>query len=94
MKNSLRCAIALGACSLALALGCASDSTMSETKGDKNVVAVNKTCPVEGEPINPSVTESHKGKNVAFCCTSCEKKWNAMTDAQKDEALKKAMAAK
>jgi hypothetical protein len=80
---------------MAFATGCSSDKTsMSESKGDQRVVAVNKTCPVGGEAVNPAVHESYKGKTVGFCCTKCESKWDNMTDAQKDEAFKKAMAAK
>lgn len=94
MRNVVRFAVVLGACSAALVSGCASDKKMSESSGDKNVVAVNKTCPVRGGPVDPAVHETYNGKTVGFCCTGCEGKFEKMTSAQKDEVLKKAMAGK
>lgn len=87
MRSAVRCAMVLSVCLGALA-GCSSSD-----KGE-SVVAVNKTCPVEGAPVKANVTESYQGKTVGFCCTTCEGKWTAMTDAQRAEAFKKATAAK
>lgn len=36
---------------------------------------INKTCPVSGEPIDPSKTVVHEGKTVAFCCDNCKAKF-------------------
>ncbi len=35
----------------------------------------NKTCPVMGEEVDPSVFVSYKGKKVYFCCDNCVKKF-------------------
>ncbi len=39
---------------------------------------VNKFCPVMLEDeIDPDVTVDYKGQTIAFCCSSCVKKFNA-----------------
>ncbi len=38
---------------------------------------VNTDCPVSGKPAKPSVTSTHKGKEVAFCCNNCKGKFDA-----------------
>lgn len=43
-------------------------------------VAINKTCPVSGKPIDPTKFVDYKGKRVAFCCDNCPKEF------QKDPA--------
>lgn len=40
-------------------------------------VAVNPLCPVSGEPVDPSITETADGKVVAFCCEDCREKFRA-----------------
>lgn len=95
MRTAARCAIAVGACTLALVLGCASDKGMSESKGDKNVVAMNKNCLMQtNEAVDPAVHETYKGQVVGFCCTKCQAGFDKMTDAQKDAKVKSAMAAR
>jgi YHS domain-containing protein len=37
----------------------------------------NTECPVSGKPAKPSVTSTHKGKEVAFCCNNCKGKFDA-----------------
>ncbi len=44
------------------------------------------------DPVNPEVFTDYKGQRVGFCCKGCVPKWNALTDAQKDAALAKAIA--
>jgi YHS domain-containing protein len=34
-------------------------------------VAINKTCPVTGKPIDPTKFVDYKGKRIAFCCSDC-----------------------
>jgi YHS domain-containing protein len=34
-------------------------------------VAINKTCPVTGKPIDPAKFVDYKGKRIAFCCSDC-----------------------
>lgn len=38
---------------------------------------VNTTCPVSGEPIDPSVTATIDGRVIAFCCEECRAKYQA-----------------
>lgn len=95
MKTALRCSIVASVCALAFAMGCASDTGMSESKGDKKVIAVNKNCAMQpGEAVDPAVHETYKGDVIGFCCTKCQGKFDKMTDAEKDAAVKKAKAAK
>ena len=37
----------------------------------------NKDCPVSGKPAKETVTTSHNGKEVAFCCNNCKGKFEA-----------------
>ncbi len=37
----------------------------------------NKDCPVSGKPAKPTVTSTHNGKEVAFCCNNCKGKFDA-----------------
>lgn len=39
--------------------------------------AVNKTCPVGSRPARTDITVKHEGKEVAFCCNNCKKKFEA-----------------
>ena len=38
---------------------------------------VNKTCPVGSRPARTDVTVTHEGKEIAFCCNNCKKKFEA-----------------
>lgn len=44
-------------------------------------------CVFENEKA--TVTRMHDGKEVGFCCRKCATKWDAMSDAEKNEALEK-----
>jgi hypothetical protein len=59
------------------------------------VTTANKVCVmVNADPVNPSVTPVEwKGQKYGLCCNGCRPKWNALTDAQKDAAVAKALAA-
>lgn len=80
------------------AAGCASKQTAeneAECKAVKPgvVTTVNHYCViVQDDPVNPEVVREYKGQQVGFCCPGCIKKWDAMTDAQKDAAIKSAVA--
>ncbi len=37
----------------------------------------NEKCPVSGKAVDSSVTSTHKGKEVAFCCAKCKAKFDA-----------------
>ncbi len=45
--------------------------------GFASAAPVNTTCPVAGKPAKPSVTTTHEGKEVAFCCNNCKGKFEA-----------------
>lgn len=96
MKFS-RSAAAAVACACLVLMGCSSE-TKKDAGGDKAMGAVkadNALCPFSANPVKADIkTASFQGKNVGFCCNGCAGKWDAMTDAQKTEAWKKAMAAK
>jgi YHS domain-containing protein len=36
---------------------------------------VNKECPVAGKPAKETVTTTHEGKEIAFCCNNCKAKF-------------------
>lgn len=57
------------------------------------VTSVNAYCAIVlDDPVNPEVFTDYKGQRVGFCCKGCVPKWNALTEAQKDAALAKAIA--
>ncbi len=58
---------------------------------------VNVRCPIMGSPINPDkvtakLIREYKGQKVALCCADCPKKWDKLTDNEKDAKLAKAKA--
>lgn len=59
------------------------------------ITTANKMCVVEVEdPVNPAVEPViWRGQKYGLCCKGCIPKWNAMTDAQKDAGVAKALAA-
>jgi hypothetical protein len=45
---------------------------------------VNKVCPIrQGEVDTESPTRQFKGQTIGFCCSGCEKKWDAKPEAEK-----------
>lgn len=55
------------------------------------VKAVNTTCPiVDADGADESFMVEWRGKNIAFCCPTCVRKFNRMNDAEKDAVLVKA----
>jgi hypothetical protein len=68
--------------------GCMCGQTKSGT-----VESVNSYCVVQNDdPVDPAIAREYKGQKVGFCCNGCPETWDAMTDAQKDEALRVAVA--
>ena len=56
------------------------------------VTSVNAYCAVvSDDPVNPEVFTEYKGQRVGFCCKGCVPKWEALSDAQKDAALARAI---
>jgi YHS domain-containing protein len=43
-------------------------------------VAIQVTCPISGEPIDPDVTADTQFGKIAFCCNKCKAKWNDDSD--------------
>ena len=79
MKNLLR-TVAVAA-SLFVFAGCASNSN------DKQSMPA-EVCIMSNEPVDAdSPSAEFHGETVRFCCTSCERKWNALDDAQKQAKL-------
>ncbi|MBX3355831.1 MAG: hypothetical protein KF724_09050 [Phycisphaeraceae bacterium] len=53
--------------------------------------AVNTVCPiVDADGADESVTAEWRGKTIAFCCPTCLRQFNRMSDPQKDAMLVKA----
>jgi YHS domain-containing protein len=38
---------------------------------------VNTVCPVGSRPIRTDITSTYQGKEIAFCCNNCKKKFDA-----------------
>ena len=96
--KTVACALAMGV--LWGAGGCASQRTTDE--GSLGSVAkpsdsavINTMCVVVNDlPVNTRVeAEDWKGQRVGFCCYSCKPRWNAMSEAEKDAAVSRAVAA-
>lgn len=45
--------------------------------GLASAAPVNKTCPVGSRPARTDVTSTYNGKEIAFCCNNCKKKFDA-----------------
>lgn len=45
--------------------------------GVASAAPVNKTCPVGSRPARADITSTHNGKEIAFCCNNCKKKFDA-----------------
>lgn len=73
----------------------AEDESQCKAIKPGTVTSVNRMCVVMNEdPVDPAVANADwKGQKVGFCCKGCIPRWNKLTDAQKDEALAKAIAA-
>ncbi|MBS0196782.1 MAG: hypothetical protein JSR77_08495 [Planctomycetes bacterium] len=96
-------AMIVAACVAAFLAGCSSnksaDTKTASKTADKaaapkqaSMGVVNTKCPIM--PSHPATAKSVKefnGQKVGFCCEGCYKKWDAMSDAEKADALKKAM---
>lgn len=100
MRKQLGTLAALLAATTLFTGGCsnkapAEDESQCKLIKPGTVTSVNKMCVIMHEdPVDPALaTADWKGQQVGFCCKGCIPRWNKMTDAQKDEALAKAIAA-
>jgi len=48
------------------------------------VDAVNSTCPISGEAVNPKTTVEYKDATVAFCCAGCDAMFMKWDEARRD----------
>jgi YHS domain-containing protein len=67
------------AAALSLVLGLsafAAEEKKDAAKDAKNLVPINKKCPVENEDVDAKEFVVYKGKKVAFCCSGCDKEFN------------------
>jgi YHS domain-containing protein len=42
-------------------------------EGEKKQAELNTKCPVSGDDVDKEVTETYKGRTIAFCCKDCVK---------------------
>ena len=82
------------------AAGCANtqkaeDESQCKMVKPGEITTVNRMCVVvNDDPVNPTVEPAvWKGQKIGFCCYGCKPKWNAMSDAEKDAAVARAVAA-
>lgn len=78
------------ACAVMAAAGVMGAGCQSSQKtGGDAAMSVNKVCPVMGSPVDQANSTMYKGEKVAFCCKGCDKKFEKMTEAEKDAAVAK-----
>ena len=85
MKRTTLVCLILG--TTLLIAGCASKPAPTPPTSD----LVNKTCPLMGDPANPSYQVEYKGGKVGLCCSRCVERWKDMTNAERDAALMKVL---
>ena len=70
------------------------DGDKDGAKGPTGIV--NTNCPIMSgsklnpEKITPDLIREFKGQKVGFCCAGCPRKWDGLSDADKEKALAKA----
>ncbi len=68
------------------------NSTDVVSADEKPKTPVNKFCPIMlGKVSDKANTVVWKDKVIGFCCNGCDKKWTALTDAEKETKLKAAL---
>ena len=71
---------------------------VSKAMGENLVEIANRTCPTMGTAMETTAPENmtrmYKGRRIGFCCETCLKKWDAMSDAEKEPVVSKAMQAR
>jgi hypothetical protein len=67
-----------------------------ETLPDGYVRVSNRLCPIltdhairKGRVLR-ELSAEHKGQTIGFCCEDCVDAWKAMSDDERDEAIKQA----
>ncbi len=49
------------------------DDGAKKGEGEKKQAELNAKCPVSGDDVDKEVTETYKGRTIAFCCKDCVK---------------------
>lgn len=87
-------ALAVSGCSKANS-ETATDQPAATESPKADAKPVNKYCVfMTDHEASPKHVRQHKGQTVGFCCANCLPEWDKLTDAQKDETLKSALAKK
>ncbi len=91
-----KCADKDGCCGSCSTAGACKEkcSDKGECKDGEKKQALNTTCPIGDHAADGTITASHNGKTVAFCCNDCKEAFATKTDAEKVEIIAKAYAAK
>jgi YHS domain-containing protein len=45
------------------------------SKEERDLIAINETCPISGEPIDKAKSVESEGRKVYFCCDNCFSKY-------------------
>ena len=53
--------------------GGAAEKKDDAKKGEKKEAELNAKCPVSGDEVDKEITETYKGRTIAFCCNDCVK---------------------
>jgi hypothetical protein len=86
MKTIVRTAIV----SAAMLLFAACHSTPSSSAG---MTAANAKCPMKGEALEPGCpTCDYNGQKIGFCCTTCMKTFNGLSDNDKKTKVAASMS--
>ena len=56
--------------------------------------AINDSCPITTDSIDPAKTASWRGVTIGFCCDSCVREFREADEKTRDEILAKARAGK
>jgi hypothetical protein len=80
-RNRTFASILVALCLSALIAGCKTDEA---AKSDAAMGAINDTCPVTQQAVDPNApTVVYNGSTIGFCCPGCIAGWNKMSDEQK-----------
>lgn len=86
MKTIVRTALV----SAAMLLFAACHSTPASSSG---MTAANAKCPMKGEALEPgSPTCDYNGQKIGFCCSTCMKAFQGLSDADKKAKVAASMS--
>ena len=78
MKTKVITTIVIGSfmmLALLLVIGCGTCAVKEEAKDVVAPDTSKMTCPVSGDPVNPSCSMTHKGQKVYFSCDRCKQQF-------------------